>query len=183
MKTLRIFRFVPIIALVFLSFSPGTGNVEMKLREWRKGVWLLPDGSFTVYTNSHYFVLVAGGDSATQNVYCGASQVRYHAKGMARKQVLRIRRVPGGESTFYKKNVFQSDGTEAPMDIDASLFSPGICNVKDGIIYDSITEVTDAYILLSTCNGDKEKIFSNGVSVYIPAGGGEAYAYRIESIE
>ena len=26
----------------------------------------------------------------------------------------------------------------------------------------------------------KEKIFSNAVSVYMPAGGGEAFAYRIE---
>jgi hypothetical protein len=34
--------------------------------------------------------------------------------------------------------------------------------------------------LLSTCNGDREKIFSNGISIYLPASGGEAYAYRVE---
>jgi len=91
-----------------------------------------------------------------------------------------MRQAPGQLVTFVKKNIFRPDTTEAPMDIDANLFSPGTCNVKDGIIYDSITEATDSYILLSSCNGDKEKIFSNGVSVYLPAGGGEAYAYRIE---
>jgi len=69
------------------------------------------------------------------------------------------------------------------MEINSTLFSPGVCNVVDGIIYDSITEATDAYILLSTCNGDKEKIFAKGVSVYLPAGGGEAYAYRIEQFK
>ena len=51
----------------------------------------------------------------------------------------------------------------------------------DGIIYDSVTEVTDEYILLATCNGDKEKIFSNGTSAYLPAGGGEFYSLRIEN--
>ena len=171
-----------ILSFSVLSFPPHPRDTASKLAEWRNGVWLLPDGSYTVYTNSHYFVLVAGGDSASQNIYCGASQVRYHEKGMARKQVLRIRQVPGGELTFYKKNMFHPGNTETPMDIDASLFSPGTCNIKDGIIYDSITEVADDYILLSTCNGDKEKIFSNGVAVYLPAGGGEAYAYRIERI-
>jgi hypothetical protein len=143
----------------------------------------LPDGSFTVYTDTHYFVLVAGGDSTAPNIYCGASQVRYHTKGMARKQVLRVRQLPGQAITFIKENVFRADKTEAPMNIDPSLFSPGVCNVKNGIIYDSITEATDTYILLSTCNGDREKIFSNGVSVYLPAGGGEAYAYRIEQFK
>ena len=69
------------------------------------------------------------------------------------------------------------------MDIDDKLFSPGVCNIVDGIIYDSITEVTDTYILLSTCNGDREKIFANGVSVYLPADGGEAYAFRIEQFK
>lgn len=180
MKSLMLFCFVTTLSLVFVSAPPIPDDVETRLREWRKGVWLLPDGSFTVYTDNHYFVLVAIGDSSSRNIYCGVSQVRYHAKGMARKQVLRIRQVPGGESTIYNKNLFRPDHTEAPMDIDSSLFSSGVCNIKDGIIYDSITEVTDECILLSTCNGDKEKIFSNGVSVYLQAGGGEAYAFRVE---
>ncbi len=165
------------------SCQPQANNTETRLREWRKGVWLLPDGSFTIYTDSHYFVLVASGDSSSPNVYCGASQVRYTAKGMARKQVLRLRQTPGSPPTFFTTNVFRADKTEAPMHIDESLFSPGVCNIKDGIIYDSVTEETDTYILLSTCNGDREKIFANGISVYLPAGGGEAYAYRIEQFK
>jgi hypothetical protein len=176
----RIVLCLAILSISFVSFQQLPENPGDSLREWRKGVWLLPDGTFTIYTDTHYFVLVASGDSAAPNVYCGASQLRYHAKGMARKQVLRVRQLPGQPITFIKENVFRPGNTEAPMEIDPSLFSPGTCNVKDGIIYDSITEATDTYILLSTCSGDKEKIFSNGVSVYLPAGGGEAYAYRIE---
>jgi hypothetical protein len=169
-----------VLSLSSVSFLPQSEEAASRLAEWRKGVWLLPDGSFTIYTDTHYFVIAASGDSVSQNIYCGASQVRYHAKGMARKQVLRIRQFPGGTLTFYKENVFQPTNSEAPMEINAGFFSPGTCNIKDGIIYDSITEATDKYILLSTCNGDREKIYSNGVSVYLPAGGGEAYAYRIE---
>ncbi len=83
---------------------------------------------------------------------------------------------------FHAENLFQKDHTEAPLAIDPELFRAGVCNIKEGTIYDSITESTDEYILLSTCNGDKEKIFSNGVSVYMPAGGGQYYAYRIEKL-
>lgn len=168
------------LATFLVSFQPLRGSSNDSLREWRKGVWLLPDGSFTIYTDTHYFVLVAAGDSAAPNIYCGASQLRYHAKGMARKQVLRVRQSPRQPITFFRENVFRADQLEASMEIDPSLFSPGVCNVRDGIIYDSITEATDTYILLSTCNGDKEKVYSNGVSIYLPADGGEAYAYRIE---
>ena len=180
MNRSRTVLFLALLSISFLSFHQLPGNPEDSLREWRKGVWLLPDGSFTIYTDTHYFVLVASGDSSAPNVYCGASQVRYHAKGMARKQVLRLRQLPRQLVTFFKENVFRPGNTEVPMDINPNLFSPGTCNVKDGVIYDSITESTDTYILLSTCNGDKEKIFSNGISVYLPAGGGKAFAYRIE---
>jgi len=171
------------LSVALVSFQPHSENVDELLRQWRKGVWLLPDGTFTVYTDTHYFVLMATGDSATPNIYCGASQLRYHMKGMARKQVLRVRQLPGQPIIFVKENVFRGEKAETPMDIDASLFTPGVCNVKSGIIYDSVTEATDTFILLSTCNGDREKIFSNGVSVYLPAGGGEAYAYRIEQFK
>ncbi len=51
------------------------------------------------------------------------------------------------------------------------------------MIYDAVTEVTDEYILLATCNGDSEKIFANGVSVYMPASGGEFYSYRVEEMK
>jgi hypothetical protein len=169
--------------LILLSVTCSTppNNALSKLEKWRSGVWITDDGSYTIYTESHYFVLFASGDSSSANIYCGASQVRYHNKGMARRQVLRVRQLPGNQLTFFKEGVIQPDHTETPMEIDTSQFAPGTCNIKDGIIYDSITEIADDYILLATCNGDREKIFSNGISVYLPAGGGEHYAYRLES--
>ncbi len=160
--------------------TPPT-DVQTKLAQWRNGVWATGDGTYSIFTDHHYFVLFASGDSSSANIYCGASQVQYHHKGMARRQVLRVRQFPGSQLTFFKESVLQTDHTETPLQIDTSQFAPGKCNIKDGIIYDSITEITGDYILLTTCNGDQEKIFSNGVSVYIPAGGGEHYAYRLES--
>lgn len=153
---------------------------ENKLAEWRKGVWLLSDGSYAIYTDTHYFVVMVSGDTSAPNIYCGASQIQFHRKGMARKQVIRVRQFPGSELTFHKVNVL-GHNAEIPLKIDTTQFAPNTCNIKDGTIYDSITEMTDDYILLTTCNGDHEKIFSNGVSVYLPAGGDEAYAIRIES--
>ncbi len=151
-----------------------------KLAEWRKGVWLLGDGSYAIYTDTHYFVVMVSGDTSAPNIYCGASQIQFHRKGMARKQVIRVRQLPGGDLVTFKENVL-GHNAEIPLEIDTSQFAPNTCNIRNGIIYDSITEVTDEYILLTTCNGDHEKIFSKGVSVYLPAGGGEAYSIRIES--
>lgn len=168
------------IVLSSVSFTARGRDLKSQFAEFRKGVWLLADGNYAVYTDTHYFVIFAGGDSKEPNIYCGASQIRFHEKGMARKQIIRVRQMPGSELNFYKESLFRPDKTEKPLEFDPTLFSPGICNIKDGVIYDSITEVTDKYILLSSCNGDKEKIFSNGVSVYLPASGGEAYSYRIE---
>ncbi len=185
---MRIWSFVLMAALgLFASLScsgPGVENKNEsseinKLAEWRKGVWLLGDGSYAIYTDTHYFVVMVSGDSASPNIYCGASQVQYHRKGMARKQVIRVRQMPGGELTSFKENVL-GQNAEIHLVIDTTLFAPNTCNIKDGIIYDSVTEETDEYILLSTCNGDKEKIFSNGTSVYLPADGGEFYSLRIE---
>jgi hypothetical protein len=164
--------------------SKPVGGAADTLAKWRQGVWLLQDGSFAVYTDSHYFVLFAeGGDSGNANIYCGASQIQFHDKGMARKQILRVRKVPGGELSFFKDNVLTENHGENPLEIDPSQFSPGSCNIKDGIIYDSITEMGVDYILLSSCSGDREKIFSNGVAIYLPAGGGESYQYRIEEFQ
>jgi len=173
--------FTILILFVITCALPPVGT-KTKLTEWRKGVWLLGDGSYAIYTDTHYFVVMVSGDSASANIYCGASQVRYHHKGMARKQVIRVRQFPGSALAFFKENVVRPDNTEASLEIDTSLFAPNTCNIKDGIIYDSITEETKDYILLSTCNGDKEKIFSNGVSVYLPKEGGEFYSYRIEQL-
>ncbi|NOY88398.1 MAG: hypothetical protein GXO93_03270 [FCB group bacterium] len=181
MYRVKIFVLLSLLSVIFLGSSKSS-NTAIKLKEWQKGVWIQPDGSYTIYTDTHYFVVSLNGDSSHTNIYCGASQIEYHNKGMARKQVLRIRKFPQGNLTFYKNSVFQSDKTEKKLTIDSTLFSPGKCNIVDGIIYDAITEETDNYILLSTCNGDKEKIFSNGVSVYLPASGGEFYSYRVEKL-
>jgi hypothetical protein len=170
---------IVIFMLVAVSCSVPPMDTKTKLAEWRKGVWLAGDGSYTIYTDTHYFVVMASGDSSAANIYCGASQVRYHNKGMARKQVIRVRQFPGSTLTWFKENVL-GHNAEIPLEIDTTQFAPNTCNIKDGIIYDSITEITKDYILLSTCNGDKEKIFSNGVSVYLPKDGGEFYSLRIE---
>ncbi len=154
----------------------------IKLAEWRKGVWISGSGTYTIYTDTHYFILSHDGDSTSPNLYFGASQVKFCKKGMARKQVIRLRQMPGRDMQLFKGLSFRPDHTEEPLSIDTSLFAPGRCNVKKGIIYDSITETTDEYILLATCNGDREKIFANGVAVYMPAGGGEFYSYRIEKL-
>lgn len=181
-------HFVFILGLLSLLVASCSSSVEEKaqrseenkLAEWRKGVWLLGDGSYAIYTDSHYFVVMVSGDSTSRNIYCGASQVKFHRKGMARKQVIRVRQLPGGEMMTFKENVLDQNA-EIPLQIDTTLFAPNTCNIEDGIIYDSITEETDEYILLATCNGDYEKIFSNGRAAYLPAGGGEFYSVRIET--
>jgi hypothetical protein len=174
-----------ILLLLIASCSPSVQEKEQqsgenKLAQWRKGVWLLGDGSYAIYTDTHYFVVMVSGDSTSPNIYCGASQIQFHRKGMARMQVIRVRQMPGGELITFKKNVL-GHNAEVPLEIDTTQFAPNTCNIKDGIIYDSITEETDEYILLSTCNGDKEKIYSNGIAAYLPAGGGEFYSIRIET--
>jgi hypothetical protein len=179
---------VSILGVLLFLFASCSSSVEekalrseeSKLAEWRKGVWLLGDGSYAIYTDTHYFVVMVSGDTSAPNIYCGASQVKFHRKGMARKQVIRVRQLPGGELMTFKENVL-GQNAEIPLEIDTTLFAPNTCNIKDGIIYDSITEETDEYILLTTCNGDHEKIFSNGTAAYLPAGGGEFYSIRIET--
>lgn len=185
MKSLHRVSILGVLLLFVASCSSSVEekaqeSSENKLAEWRKGVWLLGDGSYAIYTDTHYFVVMVSGDSASRNIYCGASQVEFHRKGMARKQVIRVRQLPGGEMTTFKENVL-GQKAEIPLEIDTTLFAPNTCNIKDGIIYDSITEGTDEYILLATCNGDHEKIFSNGTAAYLPAGGGEFYSVRIEA--
>jgi hypothetical protein len=142
---------------------------------------MLSDGSYAIYTDDHYFVVSASGEGAEANVYCGGSQIEITDKGMARKQSLRIRKSPGGDLTLWKIPDAPSEVKEPGFELDMALFEPGTCNTHDGVIYDSVTEETSEYILLATCNGDREKIFSDGRSVYLPAGGGEFWAHRIES--
>jgi hypothetical protein len=177
-------RITAVALLVCFCAAAGCTSeqtTEDKLREWRKGVWMLAGGSYAIYTDNHYFVVSLSGDSTSTNLYCGASQLRFCEKGMARHQTIRVRKFPGGDLACSKKAIVGTDQKETPLEIDESQFEPGTCNIVDGVIYDSVTEVTDEYILLSTCNGDREKIYSDGRSAYLPAGGGEFYAHRIES--
>ena len=173
---------ITIVVLLVFSCSFPPMDAKTKLAHWMNGVWLMADGSYTIYTDTHYFVISASGDSASANIYCGASQVKYHNKGMARKQIIRLRQMPGATLQWYKENIVD-ENAEIPLKIDTTQFAPNTCNIKDGIIYDSITEITNDYILLSTCNGDKEKILPSGVSIYMPKDGGEFYSYRIERIK
>jgi len=174
--------FLPLLLVLIASVTGPTraDDLRSKLAEWRTGVWISGGGTYTVYTDTHYFVLSFEGDTSSANLYFGVSQLAFHDKGMARKQVLRIRQLPGRDMKSFRKSIFEENRAETPLEIDTSLFIPGTCTIKDGVIYDAIMEVTDEYILLSTCNGDQEKIFANGVSVYLPRGGGEFYAYRVE---
>lgn len=182
-KSLKLMSLLVMLStLLLLSGSTQINDAGTKLVEWRQGVWISGSGTYTIYTDDHYFVLSYEGDSMSANLYFGASQTKFCSKGLARKQVIRFRQVPGRDFQLFKNMAFQSDHTEPALEIDTTQFTPGSCNIKDGIIYDSITEETDEYILLATCNGDREKIFNNGVSVYMPAGGGEYYSYRIEKL-
>ncbi len=179
--TTRLSCIVLAAGVLLAACSACMRDGDTKLAQWRKGVWISGSGTYTIYTDTHYFVISYEGDSTSANLYFGASQVKFCKKGMARKQVIRLRQMPGRDMQLFKDFSFRPDHTEEPLSIDTTLFTPGVCNIKKGIIYDSITETTGEYILLATCNGDKEKIFSNGVSVYMPAGGGEYYSYRIEN--
>jgi hypothetical protein len=179
----RILILIVLILCTADSVWSESMTTKDKLRGWRTGVWLLADGSYTIYTDSHYFVVSVGGDSSRTNLYCGASKIRITDKGIARAQTLRIRQTPGGSLQWFKEaeNVLVA-GLNV-LKYDPALFQPGSCNIVSGVIYDSVTEETDNYILLSTCNGDKEKIFSDGRSVYLPASGGEHWATRIETFK
>jgi hypothetical protein len=152
----------------------------------RSGVWISSGGGYTIWTDAHYFVVIASGDSSSSNIYCGASRIRYTDKGIARNQTLRYRHTPSTAPVFFSDFSMFSEGAansvvETPLQIDESKFCPGTCAMDQGVIYDSITEETGEYVLFSTCNGDQEKLFKDGRSVYLPAGGGEAWSYRIES--
>ncbi len=182
MKTL-LFLLATVVLPMSISCSspPPDETTGDKLRRWRRGVWQLSDGSYAIYTDAHYFVVSASGDSVRQNVYCGGSRIAITDKGMAREQRLRVRMVPGGELRISKDAPLSIAEARASLQVDLSLFQPGTCNIEEGIIYDSVTEVSDTCIVLATCNGDREKIFSDGRSAYMPATGGEYWARRIES--
>ncbi len=183
MKKTIISVLIIILTLIAALGSGSTTEVESardKLIKWRTGVWLSAGGTYTIWTPKHYFVLSMSGDTTNPNLYYGCSQVSYHEKGLTRHQVQRFRIFPGGDLTMFSENTFTAENSETPYSPDTTLFDPKKCVIQDGVIYDAIIEITDTYILLATCNGDREKIFSNGKSAYLPAGGGEFYSYRVE---
>ncbi len=155
-------------------------DVLSRLKQWRQGVWISGEGTYMVYTDTHYFVVSYEGDSTSPNIYVGASQVLFHAKGTARSQTIRIRQNPGSTANPGRWTQFVDSHQEILPAFDTTQFKSGTCNIVDGIIYDAVTEVTDTSIIMATCNGDTEIIYYNGVSAYRPAGGGEYLSYRVE---
>jgi hypothetical protein len=171
------------LVVLACSHPPTTAD---RLRAIRAGVWISTGGAYTVWTDSHYLVVSASGESLSTNIYCGASQVRYTDQGIARKQNLRLRQLGTEKPSITLDYSMFTEGAgstieEVPLTIDEALFEPGTCVIEGGVIYDSICEKTEDYILLSSCNGDQEKIFDDGRAVYLPAGGGEVWSYRIDS--
>ena len=70
---------------------------------------------------------------------------------------------------------------DVPLEIDIGKFEAGTCNIVDGVIYDSVTEETPDYIVLSTCNGYEIKLFSDGRSVFMSPDGIESWSFRLET--
>ena len=172
-----------ILALALLAGATHAGqpgNLAEKLRAWQKGVWISSGGTYTIWTDTHYFVVQGTVMQDSANVYCGASQIEYTDKGIARSQVVRVRKTPGQALFAKTDDIFDSTGHEKPLVIDESKFKPDTCAYDKGILYDSIDSVGTDFILMSTCGGDKIRLSSNGTSVYLPASGGEAVSVRIE---
>ena len=174
------------LILLFVVSCISPPSTEEKLREWQRGVWVSDGGAYTIWTDTHYFVVSAAGDSTKANIYCGSSRVCYTEKGIARHQNLRVRQSPNqamritSDFSMYVENV-DNGLSEAPLEIDMTLFKPGACNIVEGVIYDSVTEETSDYILLSSCNGDRIKLFSDGRFLYQSSDGFGSWSYRIES--
>ena len=94
---------------IFTGCCPEDNKIQStadKLKAWRTGVWISGNGTYTIYTPDHYFVLSMEGDTADANLYYGASQVSFHNDGMARYQVSRLRKFPGGEIDNWIRSVF-----------------------------------------------------------------------------
>ena len=181
----NIFVIIVLILCIGLSCASPPSTKD-KLLEWQRGVWITTGGAYTIWTNTHYFVVQASGDTSKANIYCGSSRVRFTDKGVARHQNLRIRQaqntallITGDYSMFSESDA--GGLLEAPLIIDMTMFTPDECNVVEGVIYDAVSEETDEYILLSSCNGDQIKLFNDGRSLYISSDGTEHWSYRIES--
>jgi len=181
MRRIELLVVILLLGIAGIAEATGPQNVADKLRDWQKGVWISPGGTYTIWTDTHYFVVQGQTYDDSANVYCGASQVAFTDKGVARKQLVRVRKSPN-QSWFISTTPedFDSLGMELPLVIDEAKFKPGTCVIEKGIIYDSVDEVKPDYILMSTCGGDKVKLYSNGVCDYLPTGGSPARSIRIE---
>ncbi|MEW5700970.1 MAG: hypothetical protein AB1792_01900 [Candidatus Zixiibacteriota bacterium] len=181
MRRLGVLTALLLLSAGSMSHATGPTDVEEKLRTWQKGVWLNPGGTYTVWTDTHYFVVQGQRDGDSANVYCGASQVAFTDKGIARKQLVRVRKSPN--QSWYISTTpedFDTLGMERPLAFDESKFKPGTCIIEKGIIYDAVDEVTPDYILLSTCGGDRIKLYREGIMEYLPSGGGAFRSIKIE---
>lgn len=182
-------RSVAILALVACLASPcfSQPSTATRLREWYRGVWLSPGGGYAVWTDTHFFVVWGSADGDKSQVYCGSSRVRYTDKGIVRHQNLRIRQTASSKlqitedySMYYESD---DDGlVEKSLAVDMGQFRPGVCNIVEGVIYDSVAEETSEYILLASCNGDKVQLFSDGRQLYRSSDGRETWWYRIETL-
>ncbi len=172
------------LLIILLMAGCSTSTPEFttgeKLQSWLTGVWITGHGTYTIYTDSHYFVLSHEGDSANANLYFGASQIAFFDQGMTRYQTIRLRKFPGGDMTSFCQTAFTEDHNEIPPEVDLSHFDSTSCVIADGVIYDVIVETTEKYILLATCNGDHMKVYNDGRFAYLPAGGGEFWSYQVE---
>ena len=137
---------LPVLSLVILALIAGLmtyscserpTSVAGRLANWRNGIWITGGGTYTIWSDTHYFVISYEGDSLSPNVYCGASQVQYYDLGIAREQTIRVRKFPRDDFKLFRNTSFTADHTEAPMEPDTTLFTPGQCVIKVGVIYDA----------------------------------------------
>ncbi|MBC8232439.1 hypothetical protein H8E77_23060 [bacterium] len=132
-------------------------TIAERIRTWRRGVWSNGENSLTIWTDSYYFVISV--DSAGENIYCGAAEVRYTDDGIETRQTLRVRRPPGGELFTFAETDKQKAQT----------------------ILHRVAEVGEDFILFDSCAGDRFRLQADGVDVYMPAFGNNVTWRRIES--
>jgi hypothetical protein len=183
--TLKTRHFLLFALSLFPAFAIAPENplsIRTKLMEWRTGVWI-NSGGYSIYTSTHYFIISANGNPKSPDAYCGASQLAFTDKGIAWQQNIRVRLSPISSPQIDFAPLVNKQNQELPMTIDQNQFRTKTCHSNNYILYSPVTEITENGITLQMCNGDSEKIFSDGRSVYLPAGGGEIWSYRIEKFQ
>jgi hypothetical protein len=133
-------------------------TIAERIRTWCKGVWSDGENSFTIWTDSYYFVISASPTG--ENIYCGAAEVRYTDEGIETRQTVRVRRPPKGELFIFAET-------------DKQTAQP---------ILHRVAEVGEDFILFDSCAGDRFRLQADGVDVYMPAFGNDVIWRRIESL-